>query len=570
MVTAMGMGMVPSSQLPSARSYKGCNSVSEYILTRFARVIIPPSSHQFFREMVLKTILVAVFSAPAFAQTVPTTQINSGRDSIAPAFPSAQTAASTGFRIVPSLELTERYSDNISLAGTALAQSDWLTTLSPGVSLEYRAARANALLDFRLSRLIYQSFSNLDNTQRRLLSTANIELIEKWLFIDARASTAQQNRSVFGAAEILETVNARTNRIETTTYQISPSIRGNFFTFATYQARLSGTETRAGDNAFPNTTNYDWSATVRSAVAGPIKWSMDANGLSTENGTDGRRRDSRLRGTAAFEFDAQFRPSILAGQEISNLNGAGDRTTTIAGIGIEWLPSNRTRLSAAAQRRFFGNDHRFEFSHRTPLTVWRIVSTKDVIAPTTVLSSISTALADSNQASPSGGTGINPASPGTNSISDPVLSPVGGIQNGSLIVRPYLSRRADLSLSLVGARNTVTLSANRREQRAIDSNRTVNSGAVPIEETRQIAASLSWAYRFSPISTMRVVLSRSRTDALFIEGQTTTQQVQSIFYDARLGLYTFATVGLQRNRFDSTVAASFRENAFVSTLIFRF
>lgn len=570
MVTAMGMGMAASAQLPSVPHTNGLQRVSEYISTRFACPTIRPVSRRSSRQVKGKAIFLTLLAAPVSAQIVPNTQITSGRDSIATAIPSTQTAASTGFRLVPSVELTERYSDNISLTVASLAQSDWLTTISPGVYFEYRAARASAVLDFRLSRLIYGRFSNLDNTQRRLSSTANVELIEKWLFVDARASTSQQNRSVFGAAEVVETASARTNRIETTAYQIAPSIRGNISSAATYLLRLSGTETRAGDSAFPNSAIYDWSAAVRSAAAGPIAWSMDVTGLSTDSGTDGRKRDSRLRGTAIFETDPQIHLSVLAGQEISNLNGTGNRATNIAGIGIEWLPSNRTRFSVLSQRRFFGNDLRLAFSYRTPLTVWRFVSTKDVIAPTTIGSSTSAALSNSGQPSQSGGTDASPTSQGSSTSSDAGLSSVTGLQSGSFIVRPYMSRRDELSVSLVGSRNNVTFSANRREQRAVDSNAPTSNGSVPIEEVRQITANLSWAYRLSPISTMRVVLSRTRTEGLFVEGQTTTQQLQSIFYDARLGLHTYATIGLQRIHFDSTVVTSFRENAFVSSLAFRF
>ena len=47
------------------------------------------------------------------------------------------------------------------------------------------------------------------------------------------------------------------------------------------------------------------------------------------------------------------------------------------GYGGEWTPNERTTLSAFRDKRFFGHGHRVAFNHRSPLSSWRFLDTRD-------------------------------------------------------------------------------------------------------------------------------------------------------------------------------------------------
>lgn len=125
-------------------------------------------------------------------------------------------------------------------------------------------------------------------------------------------------------------------------------------------------------------------------------------------------------------------------------------------------------------------------------------------------------------------------------------------------------------MALLGSRNTLTLSVGRREQRAIDGDNGTTGIVAPIEAIRQFRANVAWAYRVSPVATLRLVVSHLHTVGLFSDTLSTTQQLQSLFLVTRLGPQLTMSLGLQKIGFSSTVANSYRENVIVSAVSVRF
>ncbi|MBL0125773.1 MAG: TIGR03016 family PEP-CTERM system-associated outer membrane protein [Betaproteobacteria bacterium] len=478
------------------------------------------------------------------------------------------------FRVIPSVVLSERYTDNAAQLTSAAAQSDWETDAAADLHIDYRSARANAMLDYRVNRLLHGHLSSLDTTQHNLSSSATLEAIEKWLFLDARASIAQQNRSAFGVAGIADVTSTSENRVETTTYQVSPYIRGKFTEAATYFFRVNGAETHTGGGAIPDSKTYQWNGFVKNAPsAGRLGWSVDGNAFSFDNNTVDKRYNSIVRGTVTFEIDGQLHMSLSAGRESSDLDGLGRRNTNSPGLGLEWSPSQRTQMAAVTQKRFFGNDHLVALAHRTALTARRFSSTREIAFSTNDLAgsspvSVNSLLLDLlASAIPDPNARAEAAQRRFTQTGIPATS---GIQDGLLTVRPFLSRHQEASVALIGTRNTATISLGRREQRAIDGNSTAPGSGTPIEEFRQFGANAAWAYRLSPVSTLQMVASYLRTKGLFLENLSTTQRLQSLFFVTQLGPRTSASLGVQRTIFDSTVINGYRENAVVASLSLRF
>lgn len=536
---------------------------------QICRALTCNGSTKRLQQVSLGGALIAALAVPVYGQsTTPTAQVDS------PTAPSAPSVGVPAFSIVPLTELSERYTDNAALAASTVAQSDWTTDAMAGLRIDYRGARANAMLDYRVNRLFHGRLSNLNITQHRLSSSASLEAVEKWLFLDARATITPQNRSAFGVAGISDITAVSANRVETTTYQVSPYIRGNLADVATYLVRLSGTETHTGESAFPDSRTYQWSGFVRNAPsAGRVGWSVDGNAFSIDNGTVSDQYDAIIRGTATFEIDGQLHASVSAGRETSDLDGNGKRVTNSPGVGLEWSPSARTQMAAVTQKRFFGNDHIFTFAHRTAVTAWRYSSTKEVAFSANELAasnpiSVNSLLLDLlASAIPDPKARADAAQQRFVQTGIPTSS---GIQDGILAVRPFLSRHQEASVALVGIRNTATITVGKRERRAIDGNNAPPNIVAPIEEIRQRTANVAWAYRLSPISTIRTVISYLHTEGLYSESLSSTQRLQSLFFITQLGPRTSTSIGLQRILFDSTLVGNYRENAVVASLTAHF
>lgn len=476
-------------------------------------------------------------------------------------------------RFTPSAEISERYTDNAALSPDASARTDWVSNLGAGLKIDYRAARLNAQLDYRLNRLIYNRAGNLNDTQHFLNSRATLEAVEKWLYVDARASITQQNRSIFGATSVADIPSANANRIETTTYQLSPYIRGHFGDIAIYQLRVNEAQTRTGDVLFPQTRTREWTGFVKSAPsAGWLGWSVDGNSLAVDNGSS-NQDDSRVRASLTAEIDSQFHLSVSGGRESSNLDGLQRRNLTSYGFGVEWAPSPRTQFAAVTQKRFFGNDHLVAFSHRTALTEWRLASSREVAVSTNEVSSaapisVSSLLLDLLASSvPDPATRAEAA---RQKFLQTGMPDASGIQSSFLTSRPFLNRQHQASVALLGLRNTITIDLGVREQRAFDTTSATSSVAAPIEQVRQYNANATWAYRLSRVSTLRLVVSHLRTRGLILENLSSTQRLQSLFLVTQLGPRTSVSLGVQRILFDSTVVNNYRENAIVGTLTVRY
>ena len=510
-----------------------------------------------------------LFAASANGQTVPP---------IVPPLtatePSATQVRPPSFRIIPTLDIGERYTDNAASVDASLARSDWVTDAAAGLLLEYRAARASANVDFHVNRLIHSSLSSLDSTQRRLNSNAAIEAVEKWLFLDARANISQQSRSAFGSADVTEVAGARSNRIETNTYQLAPYVRGAFGNLADYQLRLSASETRTGETAFPDSRTSELTGFIKSAPsADRFGWSIDGNSLILDNNVAGKRRDDRIRASITARLDAQMQVSVTGGKETTDLDGLQKRTRNTVGFGAEWSPSQRTKMAAVTQKRFFGNDHLVSIAHRTPLTAWAFTSAKEIAISANELagsnpSSVNSLLLDllaSTIPDPVGRTNAT-----QRQFEQTGIPATSGFQESFLTLRPFVSRRQEASVALRGNRNTVTLAIGQREQRALNANVTVPAGTSAVEEFRQTRYNATWAYRLSTTSNLRMVLSQFRTEGLYTANQNTTQRLQSLFFVTQIGPRTSASLGVQRIVFDSTVAANYRENTFVSSMSIRF
>lgn len=492
----------------------------------------------------------------------------------APNAPNApQATLAPAWRFVPELALTGSYTDNAALAADPFARKSWVTDAAVGLHADYRGPRSTLFLDYRVHGIFYASQSALDNNQRFLNALANLDLVEKWLFLDARANISQQNRSPFGVAGIAGVPVSTANRVETTTYQVSPYIRGRAGDLANYQLRFNGTDSRTNEGVIPATRTAQWVGRVKDAAAAArMSWALDGDSLEVRNSAIGSKQDARLRASLIFAVDPLLHISLIGGRERTDFAGPARANHNIYGAALEWSPTDHTQVAAVSEKRFFGNDHLVTLSHRTPRTAWSFTSSRDVAV-------LPNQLAAANPGSVYGLMYDLLAA----SIPDPYaradavrkrfeengLAAGAVLSDGFLSARPYLNRRHELSVALLGIRNVITLTAARREQRGLGT-RVLFPGGPPTDDVRQEGASASWAHKLTPYSSLTLTLSQLHSEGLFDAGLDTRQRLQSLFFVSQLGSRTSLSLGLRRVRFDSTVVNSYRENAMVCSLSVRF
>jgi len=203
---------------------------------------------------------------------------------------------------------------------------------------------------------------------------ANLEVIEKFFFIDASASVSQSYISPFGPQPSNLTVTSG-NRYTSETYSVSPYIKGVIAPNISYSVR--------DDNVWTTSRSYGESSTrAPSTYANNLTadmgsnigyWSWDLNYTSQyyDNGLEtGTYLIQTARAIVSYRIDPQLEVSGRFGYESARFPGTSTigQTTqdTIYGAGLHWKPTERTDLNGFWEHHFYGSAYNWQLTHRLP------------------------------------------------------------------------------------------------------------------------------------------------------------------------------------------------------------
>lgn len=460
------------------------------------------------------------------------------------------------WKIVPSVSGALTRTDNVQ-PGQGAKRSDTITSVTPKIRINGKGGRVSGDLDLGLQKNIYANESPRNNSvQKTLAATGKAELIEQWLYLDAGANIARMPISVFATQSIGNEL-TNSNLAETRSFNVSPYVQGYLGGDTKYELRYRNTLTKANTGIYASGSGVN-ARSWTGKLSGPTPfakwgWSVVADDQRVEFGT---RETKSTRTVAGLEYqvDPQLKLNASAGQESDNYSNFNHQQRAVFGYGLDWAPTERSKLKLAKDRRSFGNGHTASFSHRTAQTAWLISDTKKVVVPAQEFSNapVSTAyqLLFLQLAS---------------SIPDPVaraqavsallqsagISPDSLINGNIMSSQPFIQRSQQASVSLTGVKNTVTLSLQRSKNESIGGVAGAADDFALSPNIRQSGLGANWAYRLSPESTLtfNAVSSRSRGDTANLDS---LFRSTSLLYSTQLGASTMGSVGLRRNAFDGS------------------
>ncbi|MDX9994821.1 MAG: TIGR03016 family PEP-CTERM system-associated outer membrane protein [Rhodocyclaceae bacterium] len=496
-----------------------------------------------------------------------------------PAMAAAQEEAAAisvkpAWTIKPNVALDVTYTDNVNPAGGGTKQSDFITRVAPGITVDGKSARASGRLDFKWQESFYADNSRYDNQQTSLAATGKLELVENWMFIDASGNIAQRPISAFGTQGIAnELVN--TNRTETSTYRFSPYIQGHMGGYADYELRYSNTETSANAGVYAangGTTTEAWSLRLSGDTRlAALGWSLNAERQNVAFGVRDTRT-SRFYGTLEYRIDPQIKLLVNAGRESDNFNLAQNQSRSTSGYGIDWAPTERTLLALRQDQRSYGDSYSINVTHRSALSAWRFTDSRSVSLPSQQMTQapLSSAYELLNQQLTS--QYPDPAERAARTLEQLALL---GIQADALVygnlmsLQAFEQRRQEASVSLTGANNTVTFTLQRSASSRIGNAAGLVDDFTASSNIRQSGFSGNWAHKLSPHTalTFNALNSRSRGDAAT---QETRLRSYSLSLSTKLGVHTSATAGLRQTSFDNTGGTSYDEQAVTGSLVVSF
>ena len=447
--------------------------------------------------------------------------------------------------------------------------SDQVTEVIPGVRLVSNTARVKGFFDYSLHGAYYARESVPHHVWHNLNASAVLEAIEQRVFIDVAGVVASQPISAFGAP--VDGSPANPNNSQTSSFRLSPYLRGSMGSSVDYEARYAVQDTRTDATNRSGVTTQDWLLHLGSRKNGQILgWSVDAS-QQTADFSLGRRIDTTtLRARMSYAVSPQLLLSAVGGTESTNQLSPTQESHAIGGIGAIWQPSERTRLSFERESRYFGEAHNVVLEHRTGRTVWRYTDQKGI----------------------SNGLGAQTASLGSlfdlldgfysRLEADPirrtqlVLAEIErlGLPANVQVFQDFLKssstvqRVQQLSLALLGQRSTVTLAISRSDSRLLDGSLHLGDDFDTNTQIRQHGWNLLLAHRLTPNASIHASFGEQRSVGT-VPGLETRVRALILGWNVLLTRRTSGAIQMRRVLSDGP-ASPYSESAIMGIITHRF
>ena len=481
----------------------------------------------------------------------------------------AQTAPA--FWLTPSVSISETLTNNLGQTGLLGGESDAVTRGTVGVNLRNRSGRAQGALDYAFSGLSYARHSEFNTTQQSLNANLALEWWEKQGFLQATAQIGQGAVSAFGAQPNASGLPSA-NSIEVRTLSLAPRWQGPLFGDLKFSASTQFAVVDAQGGTLGDSTSSLTSFQISPQRAGPVVWSLQASVQANDFKAGTATSGSRGFGAVTRAIDKlDLQASATAGLERGNLVSSNQRSASTWGLGLVWTPSPRTSADLKFDQRLFGRSHAVTLQHRTPLTVWRITSTRTLNESGSSLSAAGAGslfeLYFSQFAS------VEP---------DPIrradLVNAFLLQNGLVGASPAgtgflrsaatLDNRQDISVAWRGVRNTATLTYGRSQsQRA-------NTGLMAVDDLSSSQRvntetwSLAASHRLTPSLTATATASLLSGNGLAL-GQSNRQRTLSTQLGGPVGPKATWSLVLRRALIESQLL-TYGESTAIASITMRF
>lgn len=487
--------------------------------------------------------------------------------------PSEGAARPQGLSVRPRLSFTETVTDNLlsSAGGSAVASGPkdaaLITTLSPGLSVVSNTGRLRGSLDYALNGIAYLKSERPSRVQNSLTAQGTLEVVDRAVSVDMRATIGQQTASAFG----LQTADpslSNPNQHEVMTATVMPAWRGVVGGLLAFDLSASESRTEVRGTSLGDGHTEMGSLRLSSAHAGAVSvWSLLSDQRTDYAGNAAGNRLSALTAGADYRPDPDWRVGFSGGAERSNYVTATSANGKTYGVNVDWTPSPRTRLNGDWHHHSYGNSQSLVFSHRLARAAFQFSDTRSLNLGNTAAGATRTNydLYFLQFAS------LQP---------DPVkrdvlvrefllaqgLSPDAPVTTGFLSAGPSRLHSQLLSASYQGLRTSFTVAYTHGQTRTVGTTAAVGDLAVS-GNVDQRTYSLNVGHRLTPESSLSLAVSRQESRGSTVAQSTSLSSVTAN-WSARLGQRLSVQLGGRHSRF--TGLQPYSENSLTANLTQQF
>lgn len=482
-------------------------------------------------------------------------------------------AYAEAWKLGAAVSLRETYTDNVALSASGSRSSDWITEVSPRLSLTGTFPTFKVRAEYSPSVLAYARDSSR-NRFRNTLGLSNdgsIELVDKLIFLDARASITETSVSAFGT-QASDASSVTGNRAEVRAVSLSPFIRGRAPGGVDYELRQTFTYSDTDSSQIQSTRTTQWSGRVgQSNAYGALGWNLDF--LSSRRDVQGSEdvNTDRYGASLIYAVDRTLRFSGRVGHETNNYSSTGSFTNK--GVGVSWQPTVRTSVTADYDRRFFGNGYSVQMSHRMPHSAFNLGFTRDVTTSDQLFTGAVPVLL-----LPPGFAELLAAEPDPATrlalLDSWIRAGIAGIgleQRLFLTNRVLISRRAFGSFTIRGARNSLTASASRSVSSSGSEGITFGDDLDTASSITTQSYSLQLNHALTPLTSASAGFTRTQSSSDAASSPSSRQNSVNLTLSSRLGAKTHGTLGLRHTvSSGSGGVTGYQENSVIGTLNYTF
>ncbi len=388
-----------------------------------------------------------------------------------------------------------------------------------------------------------------------IVATQQATFVPRLLFLESSVSVRAAERDPFAARSAAGTTE---NRQTTAAYRVSPYIDYQISpassAFARYDESWSNTD--AVDAADQHFTNVEVRLSRRPLpFGGSVEYTKQIVRFSGHGESRATFDTVKAKGDIAIGGELIVGPVLGRERSTLFLETTDDN---LYGAHLQWTPSERTRLTAEAARRFFGTGWTLDAQHRLP---WMTISLQWNRSPITTATSLGVAAAGSN---------LNTFLDGilTTRYPDPAARAVvvtnlianrglpTSVQGPIDVQAAYAQLQNNLRATwvLLGSRNIISVTTYAQTLRLL-----TRAGAAPTLlagnlDNRQVGVTLGLNRRLSPQLTLDASANWSRINGLADQsGDVSREQIYRVAIVRAVSPRAGISAGLQHDRLATTL-----------------
>jgi uncharacterized protein (PEP-CTERM system associated) len=432
----------------------------------------------------------------------------------------APAAVAENWVFVPSISLMETWSDNINLGVSSLATSDLVTEITPSLTFSGKGSRASVEGTVSVPLLYYlRTGSYNDNYYPLANILGRVEAVERFFFVEGLISVTQPFLTPFGA-QPGDLTNSTQNRYTSSLYRVSPYIQGENAGGVKYLLRNDSSWANLDGAPVGTSNSYtsQWTGRIDSPVA-PLGWHADIDLVAVKfKDQDFTQQTNIGRVGPRYAYNEQTRLTAHVGYEDTRYP-LSDNSGFVYGVGVEWQPTERTKVVANWEHRFFGSSYLFTVDYRTPLSVWSFNASRLI---SSYPQQLGTLAAGPNVAAMLDQLFVS-------RIPDPIQrqqAVAGVIENRRLPselsspVNLYtqqltLNQNLSATVGLLGARNNLYVTLFRYETQPISGSGLILPPGIYYggNNNTQYGANAVWSHSLTPLTSLNLTVNALRTEA---------------------------------------------------------